>query len=611
MIKVEEEKKIFMNPATLDAFNVVLNTETVDVDFLSIDAVKELHRQVKMLAEEVVEIGRHLHNVSVTEKDEVFTFDFDVVFSSVNWLSKEYVSPDIRSRDTFWSSLATELFWRDTLLLPGAGYELVSFLMFQSRAAQRIADRPLAGVFIEEFQRNFSPTQDVTKGFYSAISSLREYDFAVNTLFIISQLCEAHVSHPYIVERCKFEYDQEAYRDCFDYLMRHRGFRKPINTMVDAYNFAVNFELNRSSQYGEGTFHTLISNTKPLQNVPPQMSAYENRTALMEVNENGVASPRQAVLYRLINEISPDRDSAERFVIAWEQEIRSFQRYLAELLREFRDADSIPISRAIPADRVTSVIWGFEKLESRIRAVRSKTLSRLEAFKKTFKPSDVHEFTSKVVDFFNEQVLNSAMSKEFVSKAGESKGSGIDYTVGDLSQDLLSEFGFVSGFTAMSENGNFNFAKAKGELRFWSNTAGVDKTRFYSEMHRLVRRLGNKALRDSGAGQFTAEYSAMKLVQSGQWVFVADGNVHDVPSPLAYPLTESEIRKRAGFNPEEADLIRYECSAFAAATNGRKLTYRTNPMFGDDLLNSVQLIIDGAPLMADSIVKKYQNLERA
>lgn len=602
-----------MSQQEIDVFDFIFETSHTRPDQVNRDDLKKLYYETKYLLKEIDQIALHINNINYNSKSEIFLFDFDIIYSSINWLSRHFEFDKIKSRDTFWSSIAVELFRDTTFLLPGAAVELISFLRYNERKTPRGLTSHLATNFVDEFLMHLSPNQGASEQFYDAIKSLNSVNLMADTLFVAKEILESHLAHPYVKAKYQFPYEEYCYQDTFDYMMRKRKRQKPINTTIDAINYAIVSQLNIKdpSIGGFGTCHTIISNTRSLQEIPSYITANEQERYDILADENGVASPRQAVIYDLLRRVAKDPFHAEKIALEWAAYIREFRDHIGAALGGSPGSDQFFTRDLLNIDGITSLIWSFDEIQKKISQVRQSRKARLNAFKKSFQADEISYFVSYIVEYFEKTVSNTDIFKKVTaaySKVSMDKRIENTFDVIDFDKKLLNEFGLRAGFSVIYGNKTYNIADDAQGIRLWSTLDGVDKGVFLNRVVELTKRLANLLLRDKQKILDIYQESALSGFNGGRWVIIKGGLVYEVSSRAVDPVTLPELNEKLSFDPVTADLIRYECQFYAIATNGRKFSFRSNELLSNELLREAETIL-GEDTVSFSIPEIKQKIE--
>ncbi|UTW60228.1 hypothetical protein KFE96_07920 [Kordiimonas sp. SCSIO 12603] len=596
---------------SIDAFEMLFQTEIDRPETVTYDEVKALYHQTINLIAEIEEIGNHIHNVHYTKKGEVYTFDFDVLYSTVNWLSPNFKSNVVKSRDTFWTSLAFELFYESSFLLPGTAVELINFLKFNSGKTHRILETSIGNSFVDDFLMNLSPSGVSGTDFYSAVESLRTIDLTLNTLFIIENVLKSHTAHSYVKKRYNLDYEIDVYQDTFDFLSRRRNKTKQVNTTIDATNYAILTQLNKDHGKTGDNFHTIISNTKAMQKIPAHLSTLENQTIMMREDENGVASPRQASIYKLLIDVFPNKSEAETITREWVHQIRKFRDKLVYTLEHTNQGEHIKTDQLVNIDGITSLIWSFEGIQQKINESRKSSNKRIMLFKREFNSQQISEFTQQILDYFDRNIRNTEIFKRVFKNVESIKELDSNQPeIKTYTDDVLEEFGLKSGFYTKVDDVNFNFCYDHKHLRFWSTLNSVNKTIFIERVCELTKNLAQILLREKDLIANDYGVEMISHFTKGQWVVLHQNEIHELQSSAIEPISLKQLPKRFSFQLNNAQIIRYECPLYAIATDGTKLTFRCLPKFSEIILTAANSIIsDQTPILSSTLIKfKFDEL---
>ncbi len=558
---------------------------------LGVSELNEIIRNLRDLGQELEDISERFMVVSRRRVHETFYFDFDVIFSAINWLRSQKRYDGIKSEGSFWSSLSVYLLCEDALLLPGSLFELLNFLRRQSDIRGEVTKSAMAEAFIDAFY-NSSKLQSHPDSFFNAVGALRNMEFDEATYFILKQYFST--AHKYNIEEGDWGIDVDIFQSSYYALRTGSRTNKPINNRVDALNFAICSNMNKRQM---DAHHTLVSNSVHLRRLSePQISPNNASSRLLNIGPQ-VVSTRHVCLYRLVDNIAHDKAHAQKVCSEWMASVDSMRRYFISKRSEIDENGFLRASDIFEDDALTDVVWMFEGLQKEISRIRHKQNNDLTAFKKLYKQTDHKEFLRDVTNNISELVSQSKYLKIDLMKDDRK----VD--IRPLFESSANEGRFA--YEIYSDGVAVNVLAERNSLIIWLRSE-MDADTFVANVVAFNREIIDKFYSETYSLEAVTQRSPEEYFRTGHWVFYTESGVVEGDASMQTPETASEVIR--GLSPNfsgNVDFVRFDHPLYSISFDGEMLGFRTSYGVDEDFRSFLGGITEHpAALKSDDAVKK-------
>lgn len=532
---------------------------------LTYDTLTKIIKNLSNLHSEINLIEERCRVTSRESIKEFFYFDFDVLYSAINWLSAREQQEGFQRQESFWSSLSVMLHDHDVFLLPGSLFEILRFLKRRQNIENQLSKSAMTSAFIEGFFSTSASRSDISP-FISSIGALQNISFNEKTFFILRQLFGS--IHHTAEFASKFQYETEQFQELYYLLSAGTRRSKQINNRVDALNLATLSQMNSTLKKEH---HCLISNSSALGNL---FGATSNAAELMPHGiGNPVVSPRYASLYRLINTSTNSAADAEQFSNQLGSNVQELISTCKKLRRKVEGGAEVLRNDVVHSDAVVDLVWMLEGAREEIKERRKSQEKSFELFRRKYTQEDQKDFLIDV----QEKIRNS-LDESIYKNYSRSRSEMNELTIEKFFSDATtnSETFATEAFEIFNGTHAVNILVENGALRLWmpANLTFLD---FIHSIASLNSRVMDKFFSDEYSfsqlsppnDEFFEGGSLIILTETDEFSFeinLTDGNL---PSKVVNSIGEE-------IDPNDIVFVRFSHDLYSSTYDGQILAARTS-----------------------------------
>lgn len=560
-----------------------LKTESDEIDTIGRREIDQIEKNLNNLQVELDEIARRLKIESLRSARQYFYFDFDVVFSSINWLTSLRRLKYFRSFDSLWSSLCVNFYAGESYLLPGSLFEICRFVEKLNPNSFSRNSGALASAFEAQFLKHTAANAEIPS-FFSAVKALKRIEFDVSLYYVLHKLLSNMPSHD--GSQANFEFDVDTFQYAYYALKTGKRREQYLNNRVDALNFAIAAHRNKIERQGH---HSIISVSPAMHRLLPIHIAMDNVSSPSDEFDNSVISPRQACLYHLLRGSNDDPGVAEQITRNWLKDLHRLRYRLAELRSKVGERGFLRRDQLEEDVELVNVVWMFEGLQKEISRIKHQQLKELHAFSKVYKQKDQYDFLMEIEKQVKSQMKKSKYKDLIYGKNAHQK----DVEVSEFDEDVKSGLG--RAFEIYSKEMAVNVAGGNSNFRIWTRL-DIDHNVFAEKVGRLAgllvdKFLSNQYIIENLPLSDELENDPTKLFSKGTWFINTREMPHSFPAAMTDPIDLHASMKQSG---DEAPIVfsRYVCRLFSTSYDGVMLGLKTRVDIAEDLRDFVDELVD-------------------